>query len=162
MEDQGLRLSYERQVVLGHRAEPNIETILPAKSTTNQLDHDHHTAHKIKTDNPRRNQVAGTATKAAKVLHRQLSVSIATERGSFADFIWKDIVLRENTAEQSTVMAIIAREPIYLQEPTRLPQLQVVKPEEKVRALQKAAGRERTVISDILSKIAHREMVRPL
>ena len=162
MEDQGLPLSYEQQVVLGHRAEPNIETIVPDEPTPNQHDHDRHSAHKIKTDNRRQNQLAGTATKAAKVLHRRLSVSVATERGSFADTIWKAIVLGENTAEQSTVMAIIAKEPIYLQEPKRLPQLLMVKPEEKVRALQKAEGRGRMAISDILLRIAHRVMVRPL
>ena len=76
---------------------------------------------------------------------------------------------RENIAAQSTVMQTIAKEPIYLPEPKRVPQLQRVNPEQRVRVPHEAKDKVRKAASPLakslherVSVLARRDMVRPL
>ena len=146
---------------LGHRAELNTEATVPDAPTMDQHDHDHHSAQQ-NTSIHHGSQEAGAATNAASVLRRRLLVSIATTHGSFANTTRKDTVPGGNTAVQSTDLALNASEPIYLTEPKLLYLLLKAKPEAEVRAVEEAKEKERKAISDKPSRMAHKDMVRPL
>ena len=155
MVDRALPLSCVQRDASGRRAVPNTEHIAPAEPTTNPHDHDHLCARKIRTDTHHRDLRARIATKAAKVLHRQESVSIAMEHGSFADSTWKDTVPRENIAVQSTGKVTNAKELIYQTEPRRpYHNLNKAKLEDEVVAVPSAKGPERQATSDSLLPLA--------
>ena len=145
MVDQEQRLSCVQMDALGHRAELNTETIVPDAPTMNQHDHDHHSAQQ-NTSIHHRGREAGTATKAASVLHRRLLVSIVTTHGNFANITRKDTLPEGNTAVQSMDLVINASEPIYPVVPKPLYQPLKAKPEAEARG--GARQRERKAISD--------------